>query len=160
MATETLRALVAQGLQAMKAGGQVAMKATAEIENDARNPELVSALQIGNQTSEQWASRIQAALAEAGGAPDEGNPIMEAHYQVSRKIRQSAPDDTSRDLGIIASGQLALHYWIAAFGTMHSYASAIGMKQVEESMRASLEEARQGDQHMTQIAQKILRASA
>ncbi len=160
MATDTLKMLVAQGLQAMKAGGQVAMKATAEIENDAKHPELVSALQVGNQTSEQWASRVQSALAEAGGAPDEGNQILEAHYQVSQKIRQSAPDDTSRDLGIIASGQLALHYWIAAFGTMHAYASSLGMQQVEQTMKASLEEAKQADQHMTQIAQKILQASA
>ena len=157
MVNDNLKKLVAQGLQAMRAGGQVAMKATADIENDAKNPELVSALQV--QTAEQWASRTQSALAEAGGAPDEGNPILEAHFQVSQKIRRNASDDMSRDLGIITSGQLALHYWIAAFGTMHSYASALGMKQVEQDMHTSLEEAKQADQHMTQIAQKMLKAA-
>ncbi len=160
MANDNLKKLVAQGLVAMKAGSQVAMKSTAEIQNDAKHPELVAALQVGNQVSEQWMSRVQTALAEAGGASEEGNPILEAHYQVSQKIRQNAKDDTSRDLGIIASGQLALHYWIAAFGTMHNYAVRLGMTQAEHDMKSCLEEARQGDQHMTQVAEKILNAGA
>ncbi len=158
MADGELKVLVAQGLQALKAGGEVAKKATAEIENDASHPELKAALQAGNRTSEQWAQRIAQALGETGGAEDTGNPVMEALYEVSKKIRQKAPDATTRDLGIIAAGQLALHYWIAAFGTLGNYAEKLGMGQAAQNMRTSLEEAKQADQQHTALAEKVLGA--
>jgi len=160
MADQGLKMLVAQGLQALKAGGEVAKKATSEISNDAKHPELKSALQAGNKTAEQWAQRIQRAIAEAGPAEDVGNPILDAHYEVSRKIRQTAPDDMSRDLGIIAAGQLALHYWIAAFGTLRTYASSLGMSQTEQDLQLCLDEAKQADQQHTELAKKMLSASA
>lgn len=158
MADQEIRTLVAQGLQALKAGGEVAKKATAEIETDASHPDLKSALKAGNETSEQWAQRIRQAIGEVGNAEDTGNPILEAHYEVSKRIRQKAPDATSRDLGIVAAGQLALHYWIAAFGTLGNYASKLGLEQVRQTMHSSLEEAKQADQQHTALAEKLLSA--
>ncbi len=158
MPEQEIKTLVAQGLQALKAGGEVAKKATAEIETDASHPELKSALQAGNTISEQWTQRIHQAIEQAGSAEDTGNPILDAHYEVSKKIRQKAPDATSRDLGIVAAGQLALHYWIAAFGTIGNYASKLGMEQVAQSMHSSLEEAKQADQQHTALAEKLLAA--
>lgn len=159
MADQELKMLVAQGVTALKAGGEVAKKATSEIQNDATNPDLRAALQTGNKTAEQWAQRIAQALQETGSAEDVGNPVLEAHYEVSKKIRQKAADDMSRDLGIIAAGQLALHYWIASFGTLGNYAAKLGLSQTEQSMRTSLEEAKQADQQHTALAEKILGAN-
>jgi ferritin-like metal-binding protein YciE len=159
MADQELKMLVAQGVTALKAGGEVAKQATSEIQNDARNPDLQAALQTGNETAEQWAQRIAQALQETGSAEDTGNPVLEAHYEVSKKIRQKAADDMSRDLGIIAAGQLALHYWIASFGTLGNYAAKLGLSQTEQSMRTSLEEAKQADQQHTALAEKILGAN-
>ena len=59
---------------------------------------------------------------EAGEAQTQDNPILQAHYEVSKRIRGEASDAQTRDLGIVAAGQLALHYWIAAFGTRPSAA--------------------------------------
>lgn len=133
MADDNLKQLVSQGLAAMKAGSDVAARATDEISNDATNPALKSALEEGYTTSKQWAERINRALQQVGGG-EQDNPILEAHYEVSRRIRGQAPDDTSRDLGIVASGQLALHYWIAAFGTMANYANKLGLEDVGRDM--------------------------
>jgi len=159
MADQELKKLVAQGLQALKAGSEVAKMATGEISNDARHPELKAALQAGNRTAEQWAQRIQRAIAEAGPADDVGNPILDALHDVSKKIRQVAPDDTSRDLGIIAAGQLALHYWIAAFGTLRTYASNLSMSQTEQDFQVCVDEAKQADQQHTELAKKLLSAN-
>lgn len=75
--------------------------------------------------------------------------MLEAHHEVSWRIRQKAPDNLTRDLGIVAAGQLAHHYWIASFGMLCTYASALGMSQAEQGMQASLDEARQFDQQQT-----------
>ncbi len=134
----------------------MAKRATGKIQDDASNPDLQAALQAGNKTSEQWAQRIEQALQETGSAEEVGNPVLEALYEVSKKIRQKAPNAMSRDLGIIAAGQLALHYWIAAFGTLGNYAAKLGLSQTEQSMRTSLEEAKQADQQHTALAEKFL----
>lgn len=158
MNNDALKTLVAHGLAAMKAGGKVAAAATSEIRNDVRHPDLKAALEKGNEVSQQWTQRIDQALQEAGGSGEQENPVLEAHYEVSRKIRQQAPDDTSRDLGIIASGQLALHYWIAAFGTMRTYAGQLGLSRTEQAMQTSLDEAKKADEQHTEIAKRILGA--
>jgi ferritin-like metal-binding protein YciE len=156
MADDNLKQLVAQGLAAMHAGSQVAAKATDEITGDTRHPALREALQQGNEQSKQWAERIDRARRQAGGDGPNDNPVLEAHYEVSRRIRGQAPDDTTRDLGIIAAGQLALHYWIAAFGTMANYANKLGMEDVGRDMKQSADEAKQADEKHTQIAEQLL----
>lgn len=159
MANEQLKPLIQQGLAALKAGSKVTASATAEIQNDARNPQLKAALEQGNNTSKQWSTRIDQALQEAGGVGEQQNPIMEAHYEVSKRIRQQAPDDYSRDLGIIAASQLVLHYWIASFGTLHAYAGHAGLSQAEQAMKACLDEAKQADEQQTQLAVQIMSAA-
>lgn len=158
MSDENLKKLVAQGLSAMKAGSDVAAKATDEISNDASHPALKDALENGNRTSKQWAEHIARAVHQVGNGDQQENPILEAHYEVSRKIRQQAADATSRDLGIVASAQLALHYWIAAFGTMASYTKQLGMDDVARDMKSFADEARQADEKHTGIGEQLLQA--
>ncbi len=156
MNEQALKQLMAQGLGSLKAGGQIGAKATDDIENDAKDSQLKSALQQGAQTAQQWATRIDRALQEAGGSDVNDNPIIEAHYEVGKRIRNQAPDDFSRDLGIVAAAQLASHYWIASFGTMRAYAKSAGLSQTEQEMAQSLQEAEQADKKMTDIAISIM----
>jgi ferritin-like metal-binding protein YciE len=159
MNTEDLKQLIKDGLSAQQAGSKVAAKATDEIQDDATNPELKTLLQQGNETSKQWKQRIEQAIDEAGGVDDQDNEILEAHYEVSKEIRSQADTDEVRDLGIIASGQMALHYWIASFGTVASYAKAAGLTQTAENLHRSVEEAKQADEQHTELAKRILAAS-
>ena len=158
MRYQHINSLIAHGLPELTAGGEVAKKATAEIENDAKHPELKAALQAGNTTSEQWARRIGQAIEEVGSVENAGNPILEAHYEVSKRIRQHAPDDISRYLGIVAAGQLALHYWIASFGTLGNYAAKLGLDTVTQAMQSSLDEAKKADSAHNALAEKLLAA--
>lgn len=159
MENQNLKELIKQGFAAMKAGSKIAAEATDEIQNDAKNEELKSALKEGNEQSKVWAQRIDQGLEEAGGNADQGNEILKANYKVSKEIRAEAKDDDTRDLGIITSGQLAIHYWIAAFGTQASYAGAAGLTQAQQAMQACLEEAKKADEKHTQIAKSILAAN-
>ena len=159
MADDNLKALVSQGLAAMRSGSDVAAQATDEIENDVSHPDLKALLKTGSEVAKGWSDRIDRALKEAGGGDQTDNPVLEAHVEVSRRIRQKAPDATSRDLGIIANGQLALHYWIAMFGTMANYTRQLGMETIARDMQSSGEEAKQGDEKMTELAEKMLQAA-
>ncbi len=156
MANEQLQQLIKNGLTAMKTGSETAAKATDAIMNAARHPSLKAALDRSNETAKKWGERIERAMQEAGEGEQHGNPIIEGVGKVSQEILQSAPDDYSRDLGIIASGQMALHYWIASFGTTKSYAGEVKLDQVEKEMQACVEEAKQEDEEYTKIAKEIM----
>ena len=96
-------------------------------------------------------------MQEAGASGSNDNPVIDAIYEVSKKARQAASeDDQARDLGIIASGQLALHYWIAAFGTMGNYLGQMGLGDSAGAMSRSVDEARAADEAHTKIANQIL----
>ena len=156
MDNQALKTLVGQGLSAMKAGGDVAAQATADVRKDATNSDLQQALDRGNEQAKQWQQRIEQALEQAGGGDQHDNKVLEAHYEVSKLIRGQAPDPTSRDLGIIAAGQLALHYWIASFGTMKAYTARIGLTEASQLMDQCSDEAGEADKQHTELAQKIM----
>lgn len=158
MADDNLKQIVAQGLSAMKAGSDVAARATDEIGDAATHPDLKAALDEGNKTSKQWADRIDRAVQQAGDGQQGDNPVLEAHFEVSRRIREQAPDDMSRDLGIIAAGQLAIHYWIASFGTMANYLKKLGMDDAAREMKTCADEAKQADEKHTRLAEQLLNA--
>ena len=156
MNEENFKQLVTQGLLALTAGGRVAAAATDEINQSATDPELKAALGAGNETAKQWQTRVEQALREAGASGEGENPILEAHYEVSKQIRDAAPDEQVRDLGIVAAGQLALHYCIASFGTLKAYAGKVGMTQTEQAMSQGVDEAKQADEQHTQLAARIM----
>ena len=158
MNSTALKELIKNGLAAQQAGSKVAAKATDDIQDDATNTELKSLLEQGNATAKQWQQRIEQAIAEAGGVDEQDNDILEAHYKVSKEIRSEAETDAVRDLGIIASGQLALHYWIASFGTVASYAEAAGLAQTAQQLHRSVDEAKQADEQHTALAKRMLAA--
>jgi ferritin-like metal-binding protein YciE len=159
MNTDDLQQLIKAGLAAQQAGSKVAAKATDDILDDATDPELKTLLQRGNDMAQQWQQRLERAIAEAGGVDEQDNEILEAHFDVSKEIRGQAATDQVRDLGIITSGQLALHYWIAAFGTVAAYAKAAGLTQTAQELHQCVEDAKQADEQHTALAQRLLTAS-
>ena len=148
-----------QGLGAQKAGLRIAAEQIQNIQDDATNPRLKQALEEGTDTPKRWADQMDQALKEVAGDGDAGsddNPIMKANVEVARRMRTEAKDDYSRDLGIVAAGQLSLHYWIAAFGTMHSYGEKLGMSTLAKNMGEMVQEAKKADEVHTELAKVIM----
>lgn len=156
MDDEQLERLVAQGLSAQRASTTVAIEAQDEIIGDAAHPELKAMLEQGRETTRAWGDRLARAAEGTEGGDAGENPVMEAHYEVSRRIRAQADEDGARDLGIVAAGQLALHYWIAVFGTMNAYLDRLGRTEAAQDMATSRDEAREADERHTEIARRIM----
>ena len=160
MQEQNIKTLVAEGLPALKAGSRIAAESVDDIQNDATDADLKAMLEKGEQQSKTWAERIDRAMEEADASGEGDNPIIRAIGETAAKIRREAPDDQSRDLGIIASGQLALHYWIAAFGTMASYAKRSGLSTTAEEMAQCVDEAKEYDEAHTDLAYQIMGTDA
>ena len=152
-----VKTMLQDAIVAVQAAGASGKHATLKIQEHATDAELKELLQQGSKHAEAWQERLSQASQTMGGAQAEtaGNPIIDAIQQVGGKIISKATDATARDLGIIASGQLALHYYISAFGTMASYAKMLGMEEVAQSLHKCLQEAKKGDERYTELADKI-----
>lgn len=154
---QDVKTMLQDAVMALQAASASGAEVTSKIAAQAGNPELKELLQHGSRHSAEWRERMSRIAGDlgAGGQAGQGNPVVDAIQQVGGKIIGKASDPTARDLGIIASGQLALHYYIAAFGTMAAYAKSLGMQDAAQTIHQCLQEARQGDERYSELAAKI-----
>ena len=160
MNEDNLKELVKQGLLALKTAGEIGKGAAADVAKDATNPELKKLLSDGSAQADRGASQIQSLLAGMGAGDERNdNPIIQAHTDVSKRIREQAKSPETRDLGIIASGQLVMHYYIASYGTLAQYAERLGMNDAKTTLGKLLDDSKATDERMTDVAKLILGGS-
>lgn len=62
-------------------------------------------------------------------------------------------EDAVLDAGLIAAAQKVEHYEIASYGTLVTYARDLGLDQVAQLLEQTLDEEKQTDQRLTQLAE-------
>ena len=76
------------------------------------------------------------------GIIEEGKSVMEEDF-----------DDTTMDACLIAGGQRAEHYEMAAYGTLAAWARAMGHQDAADLLEQTLEEEKAADQKLTSLAE-------
>ena len=76
------------------------------------------------------------------GIIEEGKSVMEEEY-----------DEVTMDACLIAAGQRAEHYEIAAYGTMVAWARAMGHTEAADLLEQTLEEEKAADAKLTSLAE-------
>jgi ferritin-like metal-binding protein YciE len=76
------------------------------------------------------------------GIIDEGKSVMEEDF-----------DEATMDACLIASGQRAEHYEMAAYGTLVAWARAMGHDEAADLLQETLDEEKAADEKLTAIAE-------
>lgn len=76
------------------------------------------------------------------GIIEEGKTIMSEEF-----------DETTMDACLIAAGQRAEHYEMAAYGTLVAWAHAMGHEDAAELLQQTLDEEKAADEKLTEIAE-------
>jgi len=76
------------------------------------------------------------------GIIEEGSAILKEDF-----------DDTTMDACLIAAGQRAEHYEIAAYGTLVAWARAMGHDDAAEKLQETLEEEKAADEKLSALAE-------
>jgi len=76
------------------------------------------------------------------GIIEEGKSIMEEDF-----------DDTTMDACLIAAGQRAEHYEIAAYGTLIAWARAMGHDEAADLLQENLDEEKAADEKLSSLAE-------
>ena len=83
------------------------------------------------------------------GIIEEGSDVLEEDFE-----------GAVMDACIIASGQRAEHYEMAAYGTSIAWAEALGLTEIAELLNETLEEEKAADEKLSALAQGEINADA
>jgi ferritin-like metal-binding protein YciE len=136
-------------------------KALPKLAKKASHPELKQAFEEHLQQTEQQIERLEQVFEHlempARGKKCEGmkHLIAEGEDMISE-----AEDDATRDALMIAAAQKVEHYEIAAYGTMRTWATLLGHNEIAGLFEETLEEEKETDQKLTQIAESFVNEEA
>ena len=129
-------------------------KALAKLAKAASSPQLREAFEAHLEETQGQIERLEQVFAlleekprgkhcdGIAGIVEEGKSIMEEDF-----------DERTMDACLIAAGQRAEHYEMAAYGTLVAWARAMGHTQVADLLQATLDEEKAADEKLSGLAE-------
>ena len=130
-------------------------KALPKMMKKSTTDELKSAIEEHLAQTEEHVSRLERVFEICGkkaqakkcdameGLSKEGDSVIE----------ETEPNTMTRDAGIIMSAQKVEHYEIATYGSLVQLAKTLGMNEAADILHQTLDEEKQADEKLTEIAE-------
>jgi ferritin-like metal-binding protein YciE len=80
---------------------------------------------------------------------------MEGLVEEGAEVIDEHEEGDLRDAGLIAAAQKVEHYEIASYGTLRTYAQHLGEDEAVNLLQETLEEEKETDEKLTQLAEQI-----
>jgi ferritin-like metal-binding protein YciE len=158
MPTNGLHELFARGLQYLySAHQQGAKQASANYETSSA-PRLKHALRAGCKLNLKQAKRLEKVLETVNVLPNARHDHgMQGIAEANNAMIAETGNPAERDLINIALGQTAAHFYIAKYGTLRSYAQALGNHKAAALLQKTLDETEKVNSKFNEIAREIVR---
>lgn len=151
--TEQLRDAYSAEKQSLRAMPRLMKKATAQ--------SLKDMLQMHVDTTETQVERLEKALEMIGGRP--GRKVCEGMRGLIEEAQSELEDHEKGpllDTLIVAAQQRVEHYEIASYGTIVALAKAAGQQQLADLLAETLQEEKQTDEKLSQLAESEINPAA
>jgi ferritin-like metal-binding protein YciE len=131
------------------------LKALAKMQKMATTSELKDAIDEHIGQTEEHVARLDRVFEILGKKPQAKKcDAMEGLIKEGESVMEETEDGSmTRDVGIIVSAQKVEHYEIAAYGSLRQLAATMGQDQIAEIFSQTLEEEKQTDQILSEIAE-------
>ena len=126
----------------------------------ASHPVLKNALLHHREETQVQKDRLESILQKHGANPAHTDQAMQALLKETGKMLTMLKGNDLRDAGLIASAQKLDHYEIAAYGTAAALAGQLDLRDDQQMLHMSLEEERQSDALLTQLAKSEVNSDA
>jgi ferritin-like metal-binding protein YciE len=163
MALNSLKDVYIDQLQDLYSACKQSLDATVQLGRAASDDALQRALNDGASGISRGMDQIASLCAEHGASPTgEHCKGMEGLVKEAEAhaIEGDFGDDAARDAMIIAQYQRMAHYAIAGYGTARAFANRLGHDGDAAVLEECLENTRDGDRRMTEIARGGVNAAA
>ncbi|AWA30306.1 hypothetical protein HYN48_09535 [Flavobacterium magnum] len=160
-AAEGLGELFEDGLKDIYWAEKALTKALPKMAKNATSAELVTALQDHLTQTETHVQRLEQVFAAIGQkAVAKKCDAMDGLIKEGEGIMEETELGVVRDAGIIAASQKIEHYEIATYGTLAAFAKTLGHDEALQLLVATLDEEKQADALLTQIAESHINLDA
>lgn len=137
------------------------VKAIPKMIKKATNEELIEALEGHLSVTEGQVTRAEEVFKSIGVEPvTKVCPAMKGLIEEAEEIMKEMEDPLVRDAGIIAAAQKVEHYEIASYGTLRAHALALGFDEAADLLGETLEEEKEADDMLTEIAEEHINSDA
>ena len=150
-----------EGLQALKSAGQQGHEAAGATLKAVKAPEVKTIVEEDTAMAERHAKTIDELLRKSGGSAEgKPNKIMEGIRAGNKQVVEAANDDEVRDASVIAAAQIALHYYVAAYGTLAATAKHLGKEEDARMLKEMTDESKRQDEKFSHVSKEIAARAA
>lgn len=138
------------------------VKALPKMQKASSSEELAGAFADHLEVTQEQVSRLEQVFEILGEKPrGKKCEAMEGLVKEAESVIQETEEGTStRDVALIIAAQKVEHYEIAAYGGLATLAKTMGKNQVKELLGQTLEEEKETDELLTQLAENNINQSA
>ena len=156
MRMDTLRELYVAELKDLYSAENQITKALPKLAKTATNPKLRQAFEEHLEQTNGHVQRLEQ-IFEALDEKPTGKTCegMKGLLKEGDELAREEGDSDVIDAGLISAAQRVEHYEIAAYGSVRTYAELLGEDEAVDLLTQTLEEEKQADQKLTQVAKKI-----
>jgi ferritin-like metal-binding protein YciE len=120
------------------------------------HPDLKNALQEHLHVTKQHISRLDRIFQTLQEKPTgETCKGMKGLLKEGDEIASGEGDPSTIDAGIISAAQRVEHYEMAGYGTVRTYAELLGQPEIANLLQQTLDEEKQADETLTEIATSV-----
>ena len=157
MANNSLRELYVEELRDLYSAETQLVKALPKMAKGAADDQLRTAFEEHLRQTSEHVSRLEQ-IFEQLGEKASGKKCLGMEGLVkegSEMLKDSDFEEQVKDAGIIGAAQRVEHYEIAAYGTVRAFAELLGEDEHVSLLQTTLDEEKQADEKLTQLAGQI-----
>jgi len=161
MALKSLEDLFLHELKDIYSAEKQLLKALPKMAKAASSEKLQQAFEEHRDVTEVQVERLDQIFQDLGKAPRGVKcEAMEGLIEESKKLMEEEAEAPVCDAGLIAMAQKVEHYEIACYGTLKTYAQMLGHSDSVELLQQSLDEEKETDQRLTELAESEINIEA
>src|SRR5579859_6989783 len=152
----SLRELYVEQLRDLYDAENQLIKALPKMAKEASSDELRQAVEEHLEQTRGQAERLEQIFEQLGEKP-KGKKCkgMQGVIEEGKETLEEDMEEDTKDAAIIAAAQRVEHYEIAGYGTARTYANLLGENEAAELLEETLNEEKETDHKLTQLAEEI-----
>lgn len=161
MEMSTLEDLLVEQLKDLYSAEDQLVKALPKLVKAATSPDLKKAFEEHLEETKGHVTRLEEAFILLGKkAVAKKCKAMEGLIEEGSELISEDADPDVKDAGLIGAAQKVEHYEIAAYGTVRAYAELLDLPEVADLLAQTLEEEKEADENLTELATDAINLQA
>lgn len=156
MEINSLRELYVEQLRDLYDAENQLIKALPKMAKEASSDELRQGVEEHLEQTREHAERLEEIFEKLGEKP-RGKKCkgMQGLTEEAQETLEEDMEEDTKDAAIIAAAQRIEHYEISGYGTARTYANLLEENEAAELLEETLNEEKETDQKLTQLAEQI-----